>query len=111
MKFFIPAATDDANAELIYGAIRQFLSEELGADLSHDRIFRLVYIHEQKDYQAQVGKVHALNNEPVVAILFEPVRNLYHVCTTNRGVSRGISILVGAHEIRSREYFEPGDGK
>ena len=109
MKFFIPAAMDDANAEQIYSAIRQFLDQELGAAFSHDRIFRLGYVDERKEYRAQVGKLHPLNSEPVVAILFEPLRSLYHVCTTNRGVTRGMSILVGAHETRFREDFVHGN--
>ena len=42
-----------------------------------------------KAYNAEVGSPHGLNGEPVVAVLHEPQRSLYHVCTTNRGVVRG----------------------
>lgn len=106
MKFFIPAAEDKEQEDRVYSAIKEFLGTELGADFDDRRVFILRYVHDVKEYYAEVGKPHALNGEPVVAILHEPSRRLYHVCTTNRGVVRGMSILVGEHDVRSCEDFE-----
>lgn len=60
-----------------------------------------------KAYNAEVGSPHGLKGEPVVAVLHEPQRSLYHVCTTNRGVVRGGSILVGEGSVKSVEDFDP----
>lgn len=106
MKFFIPGATDEQSAERVYGATKEFLSTELGASFSDDRIYRLNYVHDGTRYEAVVGTPHALNGEPVIAILYEPGRRLYHVCTPNRGVLGGMSILVGGHTVRGSEHFE-----
>jgi len=108
MRFFIPAAEDEAQAESVYGSIREFLGTELGAAFDERRVFSLRYVHDGKEYSAEVGKTHALNGEPVVAILHEPERRLYHVCTTNRGVARGGSILVGEHSVKACEDFDRG---
>jgi hypothetical protein len=107
MKFFVPAAKDKAQERQVYQAIKESLSNELGAVFDNRRVFRLRYVHEGKEYYAEVGKPHDLNGEPVVAILYEPGRSLYHVCTTNRGVAGGMSILVGGHSVRLSEDFDP----
>ena len=107
MKFFIPAAEDKAQEQRVYTSIKEFLGKELGAVFEQRRVFSLRYVHNGKEFYAEVGKRDAGNGEPIVAILHEPARNLYHVCTTNRGVVRGISILVGAGSVKSCEDFEP----
>ena len=106
MKFYIPNAEDEEQAMQIYDGIRKFLSEQLGADFSNRRVFRLCYRHEGKDYEAEVGRRISLNGELVIAILYEDLRRLYHVCTPNRGVLRGISILVGVNEVVEAQDFE-----
>jgi hypothetical protein len=90
----------------VYDGIKKFLSEELGAVFSDRQISSLTYVHEGKDYYAEVGKTHALNGERVIAILYEDARELYHVCTPNRGVARGISILVGLNDVRFARDFD-----
>jgi hypothetical protein len=110
MKFFIPFAKDQTQQQSVYAAIREFLSKELGAIFSDSQIRVLDYTHEGTDYHAEVGKPHALNREPVIAILYEEQRNLYHVCTPNRGVVRGMSILVGAHSVSKVDWFEKDEG-
>ncbi|HET8669686.1 MAG TPA: hypothetical protein VFM05_03380 [Candidatus Saccharimonadales bacterium] len=106
MEFFIPAAKDAEQEQHVYDGIKKFLSEELGAVFSNRKVFSLTYVHEGKDYYAEVGKPHALNGETVVAILYEPARGLYHVCTLSRGVARGMSILVGLNDVRSATDFD-----
>lgn len=105
-SFFIPFAKDDAQTQSVYSAIKEFLSKELGAQFSELKVFALEYVHDGKEYYAEVGKNHSLNGEPVIAILYEPLRRLYHVCTTNRGVVRDMSILVGEDSVQSLELFD-----
>jgi hypothetical protein len=107
MKFFIPAAEDAAQEQRVYSAIKEFLGKELGAVFDDRKVRSLRYVHDGKEYYAEVGSLHALNGEPVVAILHEPRRSLYHVCTTNRGVVRGGSILVGWGSVKAVEDFDP----
>ena len=106
MKFFIPFATDPAQEQNVYDGIRKFLAEELGAVFTERMVFSIRYHHEGKSYYAEVGKEHAMNKEPVIAILYEEMRKLYHVCTPNRGVVRGGSILVGWTEVEEVTDFD-----
>jgi hypothetical protein len=41
----------------------------------------------------------------VIAILHEPGRDLYHICTPNRGLIRDLSILAsGQHVMETRDF-------
>jgi hypothetical protein len=111
MRFFIPAAKDAEQETSVYGSIKQFLGQELGAAFSDRKIRRLCWHHEGKRHEAEVGKESNANGETVIAILFEPFRNLYHVCTPNSGVLRGMSILAGASSVsESSDFDEESDG-
>ena len=52
---------------------------------------------------ATVGEIEPLGGETVVAILDS---NTYLVCTPNRGVLRGMPIMVGKQEVFDVEDFE-----
>jgi hypothetical protein len=106
VKFFIPAAKDAANAEEIYDSIRRFNSEQMGAELSLQRIYRLTGRHDGNPFTATVGETFERLSEPVVAILLDTTRDVYFICTANRGVLRGTPYLSGAHEIKFLEEFE-----
>ena len=106
MKFFIPAASGPEQTASIYESIKQFLGEELGAVFADRKVHRLGWMHDGKAYTAEVGQETSVNREPVIAILFEPARDLYHVCTPNRGVLRGMSILAGGHSVTMVSDFE-----
>lgn len=107
MKFFVPAARDDAQAEEVYESIRKFNGEQMGAKLSHRRIYRLSGVHDGTPFTATVGEIFERLREVVVAILLDTSRDVYFICTANRGVIRGEPYLSGAHEIRGAEDFEP----
>jgi hypothetical protein len=100
MKFFIPGIDDREQEQRILEAIRINLAEEGGSKLSNRKIFSLHYIHERKKQSAQVGMLSSVNHEQVKAILDEPGRKLYNVCTNNRGVIRGTPILIGYDEVQ-----------
>jgi hypothetical protein len=106
MKFFIPAATDAANAEVLYDSIRRFNSEQMGATLSPRRIYSVSGVHNGRDFAATVGKPFESPGEVVVAILLDTSRSLYFICTPNRGVLKGMPYLSGSNEVYSAEDFE-----
>lgn len=106
MKFFIPAANDDAQAESVYEAIRKFNSEQMGATIGPQRIYSVTGVHDGKPFKATVGEIFERLGEVVVAIILDTKRNCYLICTANRGVARGGPYLSGANEIKSIEYFD-----
>lgn len=106
MRFFIPRAKDKAEEQQVYSAVKQHLLEELGANCNDRKIFSLRYRHDGREYGAEVGQPHLYNSQIVISILYEPLRDLYHVCTDTRGVFRGNSILVGGHDVLSAVDFE-----
>jgi len=63
-------------------------------------------VHDGKPFTATVGEMFERLREVVVAILLDMKRNVYFICTANRGVIRGVPYLSGAHEIRDSEDFE-----
>ena len=75
MKFFIPFSKGKEQEQSVYNNIKDFLAKELGAVFTDRKIFSLQY-HDGKKYYAEVGKEHSLNGEPVIAILYENMRNL-----------------------------------
>jgi len=99
MKFFIPEAQSAEEAAKVYSAIKAHLRQGLGARFAGRMIRSLHWQHDGKKYEAEVGKCTSFNDEIVIAILYEPKRNLYHVCTPTRGVLRGMSILAGGHSV------------
>lgn len=93
MKFFIPHAADEAQAESVYDSIAKFN----GAENSARRIRSLAWVHNGEAMTCEVGKpppaYYRCGQEPVLAI-FDCV-TLYKICTPNRGGVRGEAILAG----------------
>lgn len=106
MKFFCPMAKDAAESDRVYEATQKFVGESMGAKLSDRRIYRIRGVHNGKEFEAKVGEHFERLGELVVIILFDAERNLYYVCTPNRGVVRDMPYLVGGAEARHVEDFE-----
>lgn len=106
MKFFVPGAQDVAQAEEIYEGIRKFNGEQMEATLSPRRICRVAGVHDGKAFTATVGEPFERLREVVIAILLDTSRNLFFICTRNRGAVRGEPYLSGSNEIRDSEDFE-----
>ena len=102
VKFFIPKAKDDAQAEEVWESIKKFAKKTLEWDVSDRRIFSIAYHKHGEDYYVEVGKPDPRNGELVIAILKS---NTYLVCTPNRGVLRGIPMLVGGSELTEATDF------
>ena len=106
MKFFLPHAESQEQADQVSASIRSFLCEELGAIFDDGKIFRLTYRQQDTPFSVEVGQLHPDNDEPVIAILFEPGKNRYHVCTPARGVIKGKSILVAGRVVDAVVEFD-----
>ena len=102
MKFFVPAAVNDDEAERVWKATRDFAQNQLAWAVADRRIFQLNYQHDGKPYVAEVGKPDPRTGETVLVILES---NAYLVCTAGRGVARGEPILVGREEVRTITDF------
>lgn len=103
MRFFIPRAKDEIMAEEVYLAIKKHVENEMEWEVSEERIFRIKYTHNGIRALAQVGQPEPDINEPIFAILRS---NAYLVCTPNRGVFKGLPLLIGNEEVQSVEHFE-----
>ncbi len=103
MKFFVPAAEDDAQAERVYKSIAEFVK----APINDERIWKLEWIHNSMSMQCEVGKpmpsYYETGDDPVLAIF--DCGNFYIICTTNRGGVRGEPILAGKDYNSIPTYF------
>ena len=106
MKFFMPLAEDSAQAERAYAGVKAFLKQELGARFSDRRVQHLSWWHEGTHHTARVGEETGFNREVVITILYNPERDLYFVCTPNRGVLGDMPIHVGGPSVTSVGDFE-----
>lgn len=93
VKFFVPTAKDDAQAEELYQAIANRLTEHV-FPVRPERFYAIYYTHDGKPLQAVVGETDPLNGETVMAI-FRATHETgpFMVCTPNRGVFRDLPIL------------------
>ena len=103
-KFFIPKAKNEVQAQEVWKSVKKFAEETLDWEVSDRRIFSIAYQKQGKDYCVEVGKPDPRNGELVVAIL-ESIT--YLVCTPNRGVLRGMPILIGKPELKDITDFSP----
>ena len=102
VKFFLPTATNETEAEDIYEAAKQFATQNCGP-VADRRIQSIRFQNKGKSVVAEVGKIEPITGETVIAILES---STYLVCTLNRGVIKGLPILVGKHEVTSVTDFE-----
>jgi hypothetical protein len=102
MKFFVPGADDNEKTEEIYTATKKFAISNCGP-ITDRKIQNLTFKDHGKIVHAEVGQIEPITGETVVAIL---EANTYLICTPNRGVLKGIPILVGKHEVISTTDFD-----
>lgn len=102
MKFFVPAAGTDEQAERVYSAI----TESVGAPAGARRIRKIEYTHNGIPMVAEVGQqppAYYRENGPVVAIIDDdPIK----MCLPDRGVVRGDPVFIGASTSNRVEYFD-----
>lgn len=69
MRFFVPKAKDDTQAQAVWEATKKFAEENLKCQASERRIFSIAYHHHGEDYYVEVGKPDPRNGELVIVIL------------------------------------------
>jgi hypothetical protein len=106
MKFFVPHAHDSSQERQIYADIREFLTKELGAELTDGKIFGLTYSHDDQEYRTEVGKCHPPTGEIVDVILYDESIGVYYLCTRSHGVVRGHPIMVNIANVKSVVLFD-----
>lgn len=103
MRFFIPLASSDEEAESVLDSTAKFT----GFPIPSPRIYSIAYRHNGIEMIATVGKEpnkYYQTAGPVIAILFRT--GCYAICTANRRVLRGEPILVGEQSVSSVRRFE-----
>lgn len=104
MKFFVPAAEDDAQAERVY----QSIAKHIGARSNQPRISSLSWDHNGMSMSAEVGRplpvYYGTGAEPVVAIF--DIGDCYAICTETRGVIEGGPVYAGKGEGTVSQRFE-----
>ena len=104
MKFFVPAASTDEEAESVWQATREHLENVLKCKVSERRIFRIAHAPRVEDIEYEVGKPERGSRETVLVILesFD-----YLVCTATQGVVRGRPIVIKRGTVQRIQDFEP----
>ncbi|WP_400263283.1 hypothetical protein ACFX5U_09595 [Sphingobacterium sp. SG20118] len=103
-EFFLPFHTGTVeDSEKVYASIKKFVSDQVG-DIWSSRIFSISFTHEGKFNTCTVGEKTNVVDDTVICILRN--ETLFFVCTPQRGVIRGMPILVGSHEVSNIEYFK-----
>ena len=99
MKFFLPDIDEPQMAEEAYAKIRTEVAKFAKAPLARPRYFRLDYSRNEERLTAQVGHFEPLEGQKVLAIFKETERDVFYVCTPNRGATSGSPILVGERDL------------
>ena len=100
--FFVPHVEDSGEAERFWQATKTFL-ESNGFRVSDRRIYRVSYSHDGTKYHDVVGSVSSLAGEEVLVIL--DAGKVFLACTENRGVMRGMPVIIGKHRDTHAEDF------
>lgn len=98
VKFFMPAAQDDAQAEQVYRGLVEGIAKE-ERPLTNRRIFRIEFVHDGQKLIAEVGKT--LDGNLVIAILETKDSTLFYAIRY-----RAPRFLIGTHAVRSLTLFE-----
>ncbi|WP_128545181.1 hypothetical protein [Larkinella soli] len=103
MKFFVPGTKDEKEAENVYSILRKNMVKK-GYQPNDSRIYEIEFDDNGMRLTETVGKPSSSAGESVVAIFNSG--DLYLICTTNRGVLRGLPMLAGEWAIVRVETFE-----
>ncbi|MBN1186821.1 MAG: hypothetical protein JXB49_31375 [Bacteroidales bacterium] len=104
MKFFLPYIPDSKQAEVTYIEIKTRVSEQMHANITTRRIFSIDYERDQKKYHIEIGQI--IKDVKEIAFTIFECANMYYVCTSNRGVVRGMPLIIDNYEIRLVTDFE-----
>jgi hypothetical protein len=106
-KFFVPFAENKEQETKFYQSIKNFVSKTMEvAEFSKMRIRFLWSNNQHKNIKIEVGKYIDINGEIVIAILYEPSRHIYHICTPSRGVVRGRSFIIQESSVIEIGFYD-----
>ena len=91
-KFFVPYAKDEAQAEQVWDATKEFM-EKQGNIVTDRRIYSIAYTYHGEECFDKVGDKDRYGMEEILVLL--ETDRVYLCCTQNRGVVRGEPILTG----------------
>lgn len=104
MKLFIPGTETAEKAEEAYEAIRTFAAQSMGWAIRDRRIRSITFRDRRKQVQATVGRGEPFKRMETVIAIFES--NTYLVCTTSKGVLKGVPYTIDKSEVTAWEDFE-----
>ena len=110
-NFFIPETKDEKQRDRVLQSIIDFINKESGSKIDNQRIYKLDFNHDGENFVAEVGEKFSYNNEVVIAILHDQIRDLHYVCTPSRGVTGGSPIMVGKFDVNSKILFKDSPSK
>jgi len=103
--FFIPGTNTPEEATELWIAIVRFAREN-GYQPTERRIFSLAYRRGERDHFAEVGKMEPqFPGEGIVYAILD-ASLFYLICKRDRGVERGIPVLVGKHDAFRANDFD-----
>jgi len=106
VRFFVPGANDQLEAEDTYQAVAKFTAENSGP-IRDQRYYAIYYRHEGRELVAKVGEPEALTGETVIAILRTDRENgPFLICTPNRGAGRGSPVFANGGPHTRAHPFE-----
>lgn len=103
MKFFLPQTTRP-QYEATYKGIVDSLKEQLRWSVIDRRIYSLRYIHDKKEYLAEVGKREPLEHRYEIIAILES--NAYIIFTRTTAGQPGTTILVEKGEVQEVIEFD-----
>jgi hypothetical protein len=103
MEFTVPAASSLDQALDVFNNTKRFMNDK-GFYPVNKAVQHIEYTHDNKREVAEVNEFATITKERVI-IIFE-CKNLFLICTRDRGVLRGDPILVGRDEIDKVIYFD-----
>ena len=106
MKFYVPFADDDEQAELIWSGLRQRL-REFGLATTRRRIRGLSLDDRRPGWRLEIGDGTPDTGEPVLVILESTDLDLYYVFTPDHGL-RGEPYPLALPEQGSAIAFQDG---
>jgi hypothetical protein len=104
--FFIPGAENEEERDEIYSDLNKRIREMYDVKLAEEKIYRLEFEKSGSTHVAEVGEKTDLNDEEVIAILYNQNRKVYYICTPSRGVDEGSPLMAGEYNLIMKTLFE-----
>ena len=105
MKFHVPFTSDASEQEQIYQGIRRSVVRYTGAQLTPHQIARLEYMDQGESVTLEVGQLHPLNGEMIMAIFYDETQDVFFICTPHQGALRNRPFTVAGPTVKVMREF------